>query len=153
MSESRYCDRIPTFELFEGFTPDGAERLLESGQVEEVSEGTQLVREGEASTFVLLVLDGRLSVFVERDGRDVALTEEGPGAIVGEIGVLSGIPRSASVRAAEPTTILRWSDDAFRKMLLRDVPLSHRIFSRLLRTLVEKEQSLIAEILGAGDRA
>ena len=66
------------------------------------------------------------------------LTDAVPGTILGELAVLCGIPRSASVRASEKSAVLQWSAAAFRSLLLRDVFLSERIFRESLRTLIEK---------------
>ena len=112
-----------------------------------------MLKEGDNATFVLLVLAGKLDVFVERDEKDLVLTEAKPGVILGELAVLCGIPRSASVRAKENSTVLQWSDDAFRRLLLRDPSLSQRIFREALRTLIEKERSLIDSVIDAQDEA
>lgn len=61
--------------------------------------------------------------------------------------MLCGIPRSASVRAKENSAVLEWPDEAFRTLLLRDPSLSQRIFGQALRTLVDKEQSLIDSLI------
>jgi CRP-like cAMP-binding protein len=74
--------------------------------------------------------------------RDLVLTDAGPGTILGELAVLCGMPRSASVRASEKSAVLQWSAAAFRSLLLRDAFLSQRIFESL-RTLIGKERSLI----------
>jgi len=95
----------------------------------------------------MLVLTGSLQVFVVRDGRDLVLTNAGPGTIVGELAVLCGIPRSASVRAGEQSAVLRWSAEAFRRLLLSDAFLSERILGESLRTLIEKERSLIDSLI------
>jgi potassium efflux system protein len=94
-------------------------------------------------TVVLLVLTGNMQVFVERQGRELVLTDVGPGTILGELALLCGIPRSASVRASEKSVVLQWSATDFRHMLLGDVSLSERIFKESLRTLIDKERSLI----------
>jgi len=139
----QYAALITGFPLFQGFTVDGAQMLLDSGEVKEYSPGEMLIKEGDGPTFVLLVLAGKLHVFVERQGRDLVLTDVGPGTILGELAVLCGIPRSASVRASENSAALQWSAAAFRNLLLRDAFLSERIFRESLRTLIEKERSLI----------
>ncbi len=140
---AQYAAMIMGFPLFQGFTVDGAHMLLESGEVKEYSPGEVLFKEGDNPTFVLLVLTGKMQAFVERQGRDVVLTDAGAGTIVGELAVLCGIPRSASVRASEKAAALRWSSATFRNLLLRDAFLSERIFRESLRTLIEKERSLI----------
>jgi CRP-like cAMP-binding protein len=143
----QYAALITGFPLFKGFTLDGARMLLNSGEVKEFSLGEVLIKEGDEPTFVLLVLTGRLQVFVQRQGRDLVLTDAGAGTILGELAVLCGIPRSASVRASEKSAALQWSAAAFRRLLLRDVFLSERIFRESLRTLIEKERSLIDSLI------
>ena len=142
-----YAELITRFPLFEGFTANGTKRLLDAGQVKEHAAGTALLKEGDTSDFVVLVLTGRLEVFVEREGKDLVLTEANPGTIIGELAMLCGIPRSASVRAKENSAVLEWPDEAFRTMLLRDPSLSQRIFGQALRTLVDKEKSLIESLV------
>jgi CRP-like cAMP-binding protein len=144
----QYAAMITAFPLFRGFTLDGAHMLLDCGEVKELSPEAMLIEEGGAPTFVLLVLTGKLEIFVERHGRDLVLTEAGPGTILGELAVLCGIPRSASVRTTENSAVLQWSAAAFRSLLLRNVFLSERIFRESLRTLIEKERSLIESLVG-----
>jgi CRP-like cAMP-binding protein len=139
----QYAKMITGFPLFQGYTSHGAQMLLECGEVKDYSPGEVVLKEGDSPTFVLLVLAGKMQVFVERQGRDLVLTDAGPGTILGELAVLCGIPRSASVRASERSAVLQWNAKDFRNLLLTDVFLSERIFRESLRTLIEKEQSLI----------
>lgn len=138
-----YAEKIVGFPLFQGFTLAGAQMLLECGEVKEYSPDELLFREGDLPTVVLLVLTGKMHVFVERQGRELILTDVGPGMILGELALLCGIPRSASVRASDRSAALQWSATAFRRLLLSNVSLSERIFKESLRTLIEKERSLI----------
>ena len=144
-----YAELITSFPLFDGFTTDGAKRLLKSGEVKEYAADEVLMKEGDKADFVVLLLTGGLEVFVKRGDNDVVLTETKPGTITGELAVLCGIPRSASVRAQEPSNVLKWSDEAFRTLLLRDPHLSQRIFGQILRTLVDKERALIDSLITA----
>jgi len=145
----QYAEIIKEFPLFRGFTLHGAKLLLEGGEVKEYSPGVVVLREGDSPTFVLLVLTGKMQVFIERQGRDLILTDAAPGTILGELAVLCGMPRSASVRAIEGSAVLQWSATDFRDMLLRDVFLSERIFRESLRTLIDKERSLIDSLTRA----
>lgn len=137
---------IISLPLFAGYTAAGAGFLLESGEVKEYPAGGVLCREGDAPTFVLLVLSGKVQVFVEREGRSLDLTQAGPGAILGELAVLCGIPRAASLRASEKLVVLEWTSEGFRRMLLRNATLSERILRQSLSTLIEKERALISSL-------
>jgi CRP/FNR family cyclic AMP-dependent transcriptional regulator len=65
---------------------------------------TILLNEGDAGGSLYIVLTGKLRVYASSpEGRDVVLSELGPGEYVGELS-LDGLPRSASVKSLEPTT-------------------------------------------------
>ncbi len=138
-----YAELMTTFPLFQGFTANGTKRLLESGEVKQLAAGDLLLKEGEEAEFAVLVLTGKIEVFVERNGKDFVLSEATPGTILGELSLLCGIPRSASARAKEDSTVLEWSDETLRTLLLRDRSLAQRIFRQTLRTLVDKERELV----------
>ena len=141
------AELITGFPLFKGFTVNGARRLLNSAEIKKHQPGDVLLNEGDKADFVLLVLSGTLEVFVDRGGEHLVLTEAKPGTILGELAVLCGIPRSASVKAKEEAAVLEWTDEAFRTLLLRDPSLSQRIFREALRTLIDKERSLIDSLI------
>jgi CRP-like cAMP-binding protein len=141
-----YASLMTGLPLFKGYTAAGAQRLISKGTVEEHPPDEVLFKEGDAAEEVLLVLKGKLQVYVERQGHQLVLTDCGPGTILGELAVLCGIQRSASVRVLESSTVLRWDANAFRSLLLADAFLSERIFRQALRTLIDKEQSLIASL-------
>ena len=142
---------VTNFRLFKGYTTDGAKRILSAGEVKNVSAGKVIFKEGDPATFVLLVLKGKLQVYVEREGNDLVLTDAGPSEILGELSVLCGIPRSASVRVLEESTVLEWSAADFRGLLVKDVFLSERIFRYSLRTLIDKERTLIDSLQESKD--
>ena len=140
----QYALMITGFPLFHGFTLDGARMLLDCGEVKEYRTDEVLFKEGIAP-FVLLVVPV-MQVFVERQPRDLLLTDAGPGTILGELAVLCGISPSASVRASQKSAVLQWSAPAFQPTLLRDAFLIGANIPKSLRTLIEKEQSPIIHL-------
>jgi CRP-like cAMP-binding protein len=142
-----YAAIITGLPLFKGYTRDGAKRILSCGEIKVVSSGEVLFKEGDPPAFVLLVLNGKLQVYVERHGKDMVLTDAGPSKILGELSVLCGIQRSASVRVVEDSTVLQWEAAEFRGLLVKDVFLSERIFRESLRSLIDKERALIDSLI------
>ena len=63
--------------------------------------------QGDDGAHLVVVASGLVKVVLSSpQGGEVVLTTLGPGEISGELAVLDGSPRSASVVAAEPTTVL-----------------------------------------------
>jgi CRP-like cAMP-binding protein len=61
----------------------------------------RLVVQGEEGGSLFLIADGEVEVLLRRDGRDVLVDTMGKGAVVGEMSLLTGEPRTATVRARE----------------------------------------------------
>lgn len=73
--------------------------LAERGDVKSLTRGELLVREGDVSESLFVLLKGQLVVFTsDRRGREVIYNTLGPGEILGEM-FLDGGTRSASVKA------------------------------------------------------
>jgi len=139
----QFASTILTFPLFAGFTEYGAQMVLEPGELKEYAPADLVFAEGDSPAFTLLVLTGKLEVFLKRPNGDLSLNELGPGAIVGELGVLCGLARTASLRAKEKSSVVQWDAPVFRRLLLRNALLSERILGQSLRTLINKERLLV----------
>ncbi|MCA9691934.1 MAG: cyclic nucleotide-binding domain-containing protein [Myxococcales bacterium] len=74
-----------------------------------------LLREGDRSDVAYLVHSGLLEACTERPAQRLAWL--GAGAWIGEVGALTGEPRTASVRAWRDSVVLEWDADATRAML------------------------------------
>ena len=141
--DSRYAEILTTFPMLEGYTVHGIELLFQRGRVRELGPGDMLFREGDPADCVVLVLTGGVDLFVDRGGRELRLHIAGPSRLLGELAVLAGVNRLTSARAAEPTAVIEWDADAFRRLISSDAQLSERIFRETYRSLVEDQQSLI----------
>jgi CRP-like cAMP-binding protein len=82
-----------------------------------LADGTTLIEEGEEGDALFVILDGAATV--RRKGVDVS--NVGPGSWFGELALLDGEPRSATVVATAPTTVAVLGVRLFRT-LLREFP-------------------------------
>lgn len=73
--------------------------------------GDVLMGQGEASTFAAVILTGEVDILVDTPAGQVNVATVGPPHLVGELGVLAGMPRSATVIARGDLTILRIEHD------------------------------------------
>ncbi len=82
-----------------------------------VGSGARLFAEGDAGDDVYIVVNGRLRVVAtDTDGSRRVLEEVGRGAAIGELGLLTGEPRAATVLAVRDTDLLRLSKAAFDRL-------------------------------------
>ena len=71
---------------------------------EGLAAGEVVFREGEPSRAVLLIIAGEVEALKAIPGGHILLGRAGAGEIVGEMGVIEGRPRSATVRTLVPVT-------------------------------------------------
>jgi CRP-like cAMP-binding protein/di/tricarboxylate transporter len=127
----------------------------------EFQEGDTVCRQGEAGDCLYLLTSGRLGVHVHEpdSGASRRIDSLGPGDFFGEMALLTGEPRSATIRAEMPSRVLRLDRERF-ETLVRAQPSSFlaiaRVLSRRLSTanrmrLVE-EQALAAGVESSLDR-
>jgi predicted MFS family arabinose efflux permease len=102
----------------------GIERLARAAREIAVPAGTVIVREGDPADALYVVVDGSVDVTArgEAGGEERALRTMPAGSYFGEIGVLEGIPRTATVTAAEDCDLLRIEGEAFLEALMASPP-------------------------------
>jgi NTE family protein/lysophospholipid hydrolase len=82
--------------------------------------GTTLFEEGDRGQDVYIVVNGRLrALLVDPEGRTRVLEEVGRGAAVGELALLTGEPRAATIVAVRDSDLLKLSRASFDALLLR----------------------------------
>lgn len=84
--------------------------------------GTVIIREGDWTRWVLVLISGRVKVVTSAPGgHHAVLAMRGPGDVIGEMAAVDATPRSATVIAVDHVTALWLRDDDFVR-LLRDHP-------------------------------
>lgn len=78
--------------------------------------GETVVRQGEAGTSMFVVYSGQVKVTIEPGNREVARTD--PGGFFGEMSLLTGDPRTATVSATCDSILLEIPADGFRQIAL-----------------------------------
>ena len=93
--------KLPALPLFSDLAPSSLQQLLLTFQLHEVAAGDYVVRQGQEGHEAYLLARGVLNVVRERDEGPTVLAVLGPGAIFGEMALVSAAPRAASVVAVE----------------------------------------------------
>jgi thioredoxin reductase (NADPH) len=124
----------PPDDLLTALGLEQIERLKPFGAIAKAPVGTVLVEPGDREPDLIVVLDGEIEVFeVEVEtGRELSVGVATPGMFMGELNVLSGETTFLRVRATVPSTVLRVSGDALRKLMATDSDLGDLIFGVLV---------------------
>ncbi|GGU97600.1 cyclic nucleotide-binding protein [Actinomadura cremea] len=93
-------------------------RLASAGRGRGFRAGDVLLRQGDAATHVLVLVAGRVKVLrTSPDGDVLLLAVRGPGEVLGDVSVLGGDGRSASVVAVERCTTRAITAGRFRELV------------------------------------
>lgn len=100
---------IGLLDAYFGFDLTAHEALLDAMQPLELAGGDWLFHQGDPGDALYFLLRGRMQVWREASGQHPAelLGEVVPGESVGEVGLLTNAPRSASTRAVRDCLLLR----------------------------------------------
>lgn len=82
------------------------------------ASGELVVRQGEPGASMFVVVRGEIVVTIEPGGQEVARI--GPGGFFGEMSLLTGEPRNATVRTSTDSDLLEITVDAFRQFVLEN---------------------------------
>jgi potassium-dependent mechanosensitive channel len=118
-------------------------QLIESGYRQQLEPEAILFREGDPGNAFYVVLRGRVEVFSEKANK--SLSQLGPGRSFGELSLILGIPRSASVRALEATNLFVINHSGFQQLISQHPKIYEAIlkeFERHQEELAERQQQL-----------
>ena len=123
-------DLIRSAPLFSHCDRREIEEIAAAADLIDFPAGMTVVTQGQQTNEFVVIAQGRCDV--TRYGSQVATL--GPGDFFGEIALVTGAPRTATVTATEPSTLLVLTDRAFERVV-EDIP---SIATSVLRVLGER---------------
>ncbi|MBB3996361.1 cyclic nucleotide-binding domain-containing protein [Aureimonas pseudogalii] len=106
--------RIP---LFQGIEPKKLKLIAFNSDLAMFAPGDTIFRQGDVGDSAYLILAGEVAVLASSPIGEIELARLGPNEIVGEIGILCDMPRTATVRSMTALKTLRISKDCLAEML------------------------------------
>ena len=131
--------------MFRDVDPARLKLLAFTSERVQFAGGQRFFSQGDPSDAAYVILDGRASVLLNTPGGDIQVAELGSNALVGEMGILSDTPRSATIMAAEPTTALRIDKRVFLELLAQFPQMSLAIMRELAKRLERTKAQLVAQ--------
>lgn len=120
-SEPLFSRPVPKSPLFEVLSDEEREALIREMEVESHDEGSVIISEGDPGASMYVIASGEVKVYTRGTGStgSVYLARLGEGDFFGEVSVLTGKPRTATITASQRTELLRLDRDKLDGVLQR----------------------------------
>ncbi len=129
--------------LFFGLNDVELDKLSKVASRKRVERGASVVRAGEVTDSLYILLSGRAKVTnTDEEGREIILAWLGPSEFFGEMGLLDGSPRSANVVAAEACELMFLSKDAFQRCMQDNFQVAQKLMKILVQRLREADRKI-----------
>lgn len=149
-------ERLITFLLetpmFEKLDPSELQEIIHIVEVEHHQAGEIIFKEGDAGDAWFVLYSGKVDVLKHGATGEKKITELGPQACFGEISILDGSPRSATILDAEDSVVLRVPRDAFGELLANDHLVAYKLLHEMAILLAERQRTTtlrLSELLNA----
>lgn len=129
---------LAEIDLFDSLDPGSVRRLARTAKTVLFAPSETVIRQGERGDTMFVVRQGELAVRVATPNGDVDRGRLGPGMFFGEMSLLTGEPRRATVVAQSPCELLVLERDAFRDLLAAHPEIARTISERV----IQREASL-----------
>jgi len=103
--------------------------------IQKFKAGDYFFREGDTADCAYIIESGRVSVYLRKEGIDGAVANLGPGDIFGEMAVIDGLPRSASVMAVEDCVVSTVSRKLLNERIADSDPIVRLLITLLLKRM------------------
>jgi small-conductance mechanosensitive channel/CRP-like cAMP-binding protein len=123
--------------LFSGVRPEALGQLAAAVRLAPFEQGDTLIRQGDTDHDLFLLVEGGVDVLVQVDGREVSVARMQAGDYFGEMSLLTGEARSATIRATTGGAAYRLGREAIAPLLESDSAL----MDLLSRNLAERNLS------------
>ncbi len=138
-------EHIRLFEDFERAEIDGLARYLRCYRAD---IGAEIIREGDAGDFMLLVIDGSLEIIkLDPRGLPQRLAVAGPGKTLGEMSLIDGEPRFASCITLEPALFAVLDRESLTRVVAEEPRIGVKILMELLMLLNQRLRSVSGELM------
>ena len=140
---------IKGIDLFQNMTVREAKIASLTAYPEDLKQGELLFSQGDIGDEMYVILDGSISIFLEKNGKRTDLVRLEKGNTFGEMGLFRKAERSASAEAAEKTRLLVVNRDCLDPLKKRNPKIAAKLFlnlaNRLQSSLKDTHQRLLTQ--------
>lgn len=118
-------------------------KLARISSIQKFSSDEIFFNEGDPGHEMFVILAGKVNVFINSvDGYPISIAKLKAGDFFGEMSLLEGMPRSASVQALEETQVLVINKDNFQEVICQEPSLAFRIMKGLSNRVRKQNEEI-----------
>ncbi len=131
-------DELRGFERLAPYSNEDLALLLTYCELVLAAKDHLIIRKGDVSDSLYLVVSGQVRARIRVGGRDTSLGTLEPGEVFGEVAMLSQTARSADVVADSPARLLRLTSGNFQELMTHHADLAVRMLFSMARQLATR---------------
>jgi CRP-like cAMP-binding protein len=131
--------------LFKSFTDDQLDALLPRGQLTSFGRGEKVIEQGANGDSMFILVKGEANVVVNRNGLDMHVASLNSGDCFGEMSLLTGEKRSASIIAKSDCEVVEIGKPILANSLKENPELVEKLSTLLAKRQLENEGALAAQ--------
>jgi len=132
------ADPSQSIEIFRGMDPADVAELLKRFDVLDYESGSVVFRQRDHSAGMFVVLEGHFEVVRHGDHHDQVVAVFSKGELFGEMGFLTGVHRTASVRSSGLGRLLVLSPFEFEKVLIDNPSMAVKLLRNMFGVVVQR---------------
>lgn len=130
--------------LFAELPIEDLDRICEMVQEVHLAAGEELFAEGSRGNYAYIIESGELEIIKTSVNRQVLMAVRRSGDVIGEMGLLEDVPRSASVRARSDSTLYAIGQEQF-EYLLNTSPTASRVLLNIVLARLRAGQNTLRQ--------
>jgi CRP-like cAMP-binding protein len=140
MSVDQLAGHLRTIDFLAGLDPKQIDVVAQGARVEQFLSGERVVQQDEPGDELYIILSGRADVQIEQNGLHSVVNHLSPGQFFGEMSLLTGEPRSATVVATSCLRVIVVGKESLIRVAKED----HRVIEQIGETVARRHASMAA---------
>ena len=128
--------------LFQGLSDEELQRLVDTAEPVSLRAGEILIKQGDPGDCAYVIIEGDFEIQKQAGQSLIKVDVRNPGDVVGEMALLSRVPRSATIIAKTDSQALRIPQEAFENLLSSSSTAAMAVLHWVMARLTQNESLL-----------
>lgn len=130
-----------TTPMFEDLEPKEVQEIIHIVEIVKYGPGQTIFAEGDSGDAWYALYSGEVEVLKKSYSGENTINTLEPGTCFGEMAVLDGLPRSASIRTSKETVVLRMPQGKFKELLDNDHIIAYKLIKHMAILLASRQRT------------